>query len=198
MQPTAPNHSLLFGHLLYLKSHLDRLPSDVHYQHAFDAIARENFMNEGAFYMDLWPMSALYLVVVSPRMGIEITQSNPQLHSNRPLLLRRYLKPITGGLTIFDLDEKDWKPWRAVFNKAFQSERMYNLVPNMVSEVQVYAQTLRDYASQQRLCFLDPVTLRFMIVRNPSKQHMCCERMFSAGIVFVISFRKDTDCLFVY
>ncbi|KAJ4347925.1 uncharacterized protein N0V89_009297 [Didymosphaeria variabile] len=161
--PTAPNHSFLFGHLLYLKSVLDRHPKDAHYQFGFAAIAREKFASEGAFYMDLWPMSGLFLTVTSPKVATEITQTNPKLTSDRPQLLRRFLKPITGGLTIFDLDEKDWKPWRAVFNKGFHSERMYGLVPNMVEEVQVFAGALRDHAARDQLCFLDPITLRFTI-----------------------------------
>jgi cytochrome P450 len=131
-RPVTPNHSFRFGHLFYLKSVLDRLPKDIHYQLAFATIARENFFETGAFYMDLWPMSGLMLTIVSPKTGTEITQTNPKLPSERPELLGRFLKPITGGLTIFDLDEKSWKPWRAVFNKGFQSDRMYSLVPHMV------------------------------------------------------------------
>jgi cytochrome P450 len=159
----APNHSFVFGHLLYLKSVLDRLPKDAYYQYGFATIAREAFYDTGAFYMDLWPMSGLFLTIVSPTIGVEVTQTNPKLTSERPKLLRRFLKPITGGLTIFDLDEKEWKPWRAVFNKGFQSDRMYSLVPSMVQEVQVFAGTLRDLAKKGTICSLDPIALRFMI-----------------------------------
>jgi cytochrome P450 len=159
----APNHSFFFGHLLYLKSVLDRLPKDAHYQYGFATIAREVFYDTGAFYMDLWPMSGLFLTVVSPKIGVEITQTNPKLTSERPRLLRRFMKPITGGLTIFDLDEKEWKPWRAVFNKGFQSDRMYSLVPSMVQETQVFAGTLRGLAKKGIICSLDPIILRFMI-----------------------------------
>jgi len=108
-------------------------------------------------------MSGLYLVVVSPKAATEITQTNLKLALDRPKLLRRFLKPITGGPTLFDLDEKDWKPWRAVFNKGFDSDHMYSLVPNMVEEVKVFAQTLQNIAVKEELCFLDPTTLRFTI-----------------------------------
>jgi cytochrome P450 len=142
---------------------LDRLPKDAHYQFAFATIAREELAAGGAFYMDLWPMSGLFLTVVSPNVATEITQTNPKLTSDRPKLLRRFLKPITGGLTIFDLDEKDWKPWRAVFNKGFHSERMYGLVPSMVEEIKVFATTLRQCAAKEEPCFLDPIASRFAI-----------------------------------
>lgn len=165
-KPVAPNHSFYFGHLLFLKSYIDRLPKDAHYQYAFPDIARDHFPNQGAFYMDLWPMSGLYLAIVSPKISTEITQTNPKLHSERPEFLREFFKPISGGLSLFDLDEKDWKPWRAVFNKGFHSDFIYSLVPNMVTEAAVFANTLRGYAARQELCFLDPIALRFAIVRK--------------------------------
>jgi cytochrome P450 len=107
-------------------------------------------------------MSGLFLTVVSPKPAIEITQTNPALTSERPKLLRRFLKPITGGLTIFDLDEKEWKPWRTIFNKGFHSERMYSLVPSMVEETRVFAKKLRSL-TDKGVCFLDPIALRFTI-----------------------------------
>ena len=108
-------------------------------------------------------MSGLYLAIVSPQIGSQVTQLNPNLTSERPKLLRRFLKPITGGPTIFDLDEKSWKPWRAVFNKGFHSDRIMSLVPGMVQEVLVYIETLRSLAEKNEICFLDPITLRFTI-----------------------------------
>ena len=71
-QPVAPGHSFLFGHLLYLKSVLDRLPKNAHYEYAFATIAREEFFENGAFYMDLWPMSGLFFNVVSPQIATQI------------------------------------------------------------------------------------------------------------------------------
>jgi cytochrome P450 len=162
-QPVAPGHSFLFGHLLYLKSVLDRLPKNAHYEYAFATIAREEFLANGAFYMDLWPMSGLFFNVVSPQIATQITQGNPPLTNDRPRLLRRFMKPFTGGLTIFDLDEAEWKPWRAVFNKGFHGDRIMSLVPSMVEETIVYAETLKGLAEKGEMCFLDPLTLRFAI-----------------------------------
>ncbi|KAK4225249.1 hypothetical protein QBC38DRAFT_268495 [Podospora fimiseda] len=87
-----PNHSFLFGHLFYFKSFLDRLPKGAHYQFGFATIAREVFSDTGAFYMDLWPMSGLIFTVVSPPIGVQITQENPALTSERPELLKRFMK----------------------------------------------------------------------------------------------------------
>jgi cytochrome P450 len=161
LQPIAPNHNFLFGHLLLLKKLSDELPKGAHYQYMFCDIARKHFTKEGAFYIDLWPMSALFLAVVSPNTAMQINQPTSSLASERPPLLRRFFKPIAGGTNLFDLPEKEWRPWRAVFNKGFSSEHVSSLVPGMVKETLVYLETLRGHAREGNMFFLDNMTLRF-------------------------------------
>ena len=107
LQLVAPCHSLLFGHLLYLKSLMDRLPKGAHYQYLFYDIAREHFTGEGMYYIDLWPVSGLYIAVVSPQVATQVTQTNHDLSMERHTMLRGCFKPITGGLSLFDLPEKE-------------------------------------------------------------------------------------------
>ena len=78
-------------------------------------------------------------------------------------MIQRFVLPITGGPSLLDLDKKDWKPWRAIFNKGFRGDLMYSLVPHIVEEVQVFANTLRGLADKNEMAFLDPITLRFKI-----------------------------------
>jgi cytochrome P450 len=92
-----------------------------------------------------------------------VTQTNPALHSKRPDFLRKFFKPITGGPSLFDLPEKDWKPWRAVFNRGFQTQRIMSLIPGMVEQTMTYIETLRGLAEKGEMCFLEPPTLRFSI-----------------------------------
>jgi hypothetical protein len=73
LQPVAPGHSFLFGHLLYLKTYLDRIPKDAHYQYAFGEIGLEHFSDTGAYYMDLWPMTGATLLIISPTVGTQVT-----------------------------------------------------------------------------------------------------------------------------
>lgn len=127
----------------------------------FGDIAREHFYNEGAFYLDLWPMSGLFLTVVSPTTAISVTQTNPNLSSERPALLHRFFMPITGGSNLFDLPEKEWKPWRAVFSKGFNPEHILSLVPGIVKETLVYSETLKGLARGGEMFYLDTTTLRF-------------------------------------
>ena len=151
----------MFGHLLYLKTKIDALPKGAHYEYAFGDVARQHFTKEGVFYIDLWPISGLYLTVVSPKAAIQAAQTNSKLSSERPALLSRFFKPIAGGPNLFDLPEQEWKPWRAAFNKAFSKEHVLSLVPGILHETGVYRDTLRKLAKAGELVYLDPVTLRF-------------------------------------
>lgn len=150
----------MFGHLLYLKSMINKLPRNAHYQSAFGDVAREHFSKEGVFYIDLWPVSGLFLAVVSPNVATQI-HANPGMSMERPSLLPRFFKPICGGPSMFDLPEKKWKPWRAVFSRGFSAEHILSLVPGMVDETITYCEILRSLALKGDMFYLDPTTLRF-------------------------------------
>ncbi len=64
---------------------------------------------------------------------------------------------------MFDMREHEWKPLRAVFSKAFSTEHVLSLIPEMVDETMVYSKTLRQLAEEKRLFHLDLITLRFTI-----------------------------------
>lgn len=86
-QPVAPGHNFLFGHLLYLKSVLDKLPKDCHYVYAFADIYREHFQNQDAFYLDLWPLSGIIMEVFSPTMAAAALQTNYEIATSGPDIL---------------------------------------------------------------------------------------------------------------
>ena len=64
---------------------------------------------------------------------------------------------------MFDLPENKWKPWRAVFSKAFSADHKLSLVPGMVEETTVYCHTLKVLALKKAMFDLDSITLRFTI-----------------------------------
>ncbi|PQE04870.1 cytochrome P450 protein [Rutstroemia sp. NJR-2017a BBW] len=161
--PVAPHHSFIFGHLLLLKELNNQLPRGAHYQFMFGDIARKYFLNEGVFYLDLWPMSGLFLT--------------------RPHLLERFFKPIAGGPNLFDLHESQWKPWRAVFAKGFSEQHIFSLVPGIVKETKVYMETLRGLARKGEMFSLDTTTLRFtmdMIGRTILNSELGAQRGYNA------------------
>ena len=158
--PVAPNHSFLFGHLLYLKSKLDALPPNAHYQYALGDIGKEHFTKEGCYYIDAWPVTGLIMVNFSPHIAPHVLQAGT-ISMNRPSLLPRFFKPIAGGRNLFDLGEKEWRPWRAVFVKGFNTEHISSLIPGMVKETEAYCEVLESRAKNGGIFSLDGTTLRF-------------------------------------
>ncbi|KAF5869938.1 putative afln vera monooxygenase protein [Botrytis fragariae] len=132
--PVAPGHSFLFGHLLLLGKMFRRLPKDAHYQYMFGEIYRDHF---------------------------ESTGTNTLIAARKVDLLARFFKPIAGGPCLFDMPEESWRPWRAVFNKAFNNDYFQKLVPGMVKQIEVYKDILREHAEKGDMFYLDTTTLRF-------------------------------------
>jgi cytochrome P450 len=127
----------------------------------FNDIYLENFQKEGLFYLDGWPVSELFLAIMSPNAAITACQTNQKIALNRPNLLPRFFKPIAGGPNLFDMREPEWRPWRVAFSKGFNTEHFLSLVPGMVKETLVYCDTLRDLAKKGEMFYLDNITLRF-------------------------------------
>ena len=158
--PVVPGHNFLFGHLIYLKKRLEALPPKAHYQYALGDIGRDLFTKEGCYYIDAWPITGLIMVNFSPHIAPHVLQAGT-ISMNRPSLLPRFFKPIAGGRNLFDLGEKEWRPWRAVFVKGFNTEHISSLIPGMVRETQAYCKILEDRASGGAVFSLDSTTLRF-------------------------------------
>jgi cytochrome P450 len=136
------------------------LPRDVHKTFLFGEVCRRYFPQQGACYIDLWPFASPFLLVTSPALAAQATQTNMALALERPRELRRWLRPLAGGVSLFDMSADEWRPWRAVFNKGFASAHVLSLVPGMVDECLVYRQKLRQHARDKAMFFLDPLTLR--------------------------------------
>lgn len=160
---------------------MDALPQGAHYELAFGDIFRQYFAKEGVFYLDLWPMSGLFLAVVSPNVATQAAQTS-SISCERPPLLKRFFNPIAGGPNLFDLTENEWKPWRAVFNKGFSSDHSLSLVPGMTKITSTYCDTLRKLAQKEEMVYLDPTTLRFTM------------DMIGKTILYDVQKRKAREC----
>ena len=141
---------------------MDALPTNAHYQYMFADIAHEHFQAEGLFYVDLWPASGMMIVVTSPIVAAQVAQTNMDICYERAFMLRRFFKPIAGGPNLFDMAEREWRPWRAIFAKGFSTEHVTSLVPHVLRETKVYKERLRKLAREGEMFYLDLVTLRFM------------------------------------
>ena len=127
----------------------------------FADIAHEHFQSEGLFYVDLWPASGMMIIVTSPLVATQVAQTNEKICYDRAFMLTRFFKPIAGGPNLFDMAERQWRPWRSIFNKGFSTEQVTNLVPHVLRETEVYKERLRGLAKAREMFYLDLVTLRF-------------------------------------
>jgi cytochrome P450 len=66
-------------------------------------------------------------------------RASPLVH---PPLLRSYYRPLTGGVSFFELPEHQWKPWRTIVKKAFSPAHLNSLVPRIVDECVVFRDLL--------------------------------------------------------
>ena len=142
---------------------LKSMPRKAHKTLLFGDIMRNFFAREGCYYLDLWPFSYPFLMVVSPSIASQATHTCTPIACERPAKLEAFFKPLAGGPNLFDLPEKDWKPWRTIFNKGFSSDNLHSFVPGMVEETQKYRATLTKLVESGELFHLDSVTLRFTI-----------------------------------
>lgn len=104
----------------------------------------------------------MMIVVTSPIVAAQVAQTNMEICYERAFMLRRFFKPIAGGPNLFDMAEREWRPWRAIFAKGFSTEHVTSLVPHVLRETKVYKERLRKLAREGEMFYLDLVTLRFM------------------------------------
>lgn len=152
-----PDHSMAWGHLLTVKQIMNSLPDDAHPFYVFGEASRKF---SGLYYLDLWPFSPPFLMVTSATAAAQVTQ-HTSLAFDRPLALQDWFLPITGGPTLFDMPEKEWRPWRAIFSPGFSNTYLTGLIPHMVEETMIYYTILREHAQRREIFELDTVTLWF-------------------------------------
>lgn len=171
-----PTHNMIWGHLLAVKPTIDGLPNDAHPCYMFGEVSRKF---SGLYYLDLWPFSPPFLMVTSATAAAQATQ-HTQTALNRPLALQDWFLPITGGPTLFDMPEAEWKSWRALFNPGFSNSYLTGLIPQIVEETLVYRDVLSEHARKGDIFRLDTTTLWFtfdLIGRITMYVSLCSKRL---------------------
>ncbi len=150
----------MFGHLLLVKRYTQGLPPGATANYGFIELSQRYYAKQGIMYFDLWPVGSRLIVVTSPALARQATQTNPLLAAQRPAGLRHFFRPLTGGLSLFDMPERDWKPWRALVNKSFGPSYFLALAPRLVEETLVFCDILRQHANKNELFSLSAATRR--------------------------------------
>ncbi|RAL58686.1 hypothetical protein DID88_002992 [Monilinia fructigena] len=156
-----PPHNPFTGHLINLSNAMKGLPTDALKVYFFAALSHK-YSHNGAFYLDLYPFAAPFLVITSPFLANQAVHSTP-LSYRKPDALRTWFWSITGGISMFDAEYDEWKDLRALFSRGFSNKYLMGLVPGIVDEVEIYASGLREKARSGEMIELDGINLRFMI-----------------------------------
>jgi sterigmatocystin biosynthesis cytochrome P450 monooxygenase len=155
-----PPHHAVFGHLQIVGGIMSKLPSDVH-GHLLPHQIRLMFPELGPiFYIDTWPFGPPILAVASLDGVRQITQvhSLPKFHA-----LRDFLRPVTGGSDLVTMEGNEWKQWRNIFNPGFSSSHLRSLIPEMLKDVSIFCEILRDLAEKRDIFLMDPLTTRLSL-----------------------------------
>jgi cytochrome P450 len=155
-----PPHNFAAGHLPSLASIVSLYPKDGIKVYLFGELVRM-FGKSGAVYLDLWPLAEPFLVITSPYLANQVT--NTAIAYEKPDALRTWFHPLAGGISLFDAPAEQWKSLRALFNRGFSANNLLSQIPVMVEETEVYCDILRQHAKKGEMVYLDPINIRFML-----------------------------------
>jgi len=150
-----PPWNPIFGHLLFLRKIMSKLPSDAHPHYLPDQIRRALPDLGPIYYIDAWPFMTPTLVVASPATLSQITQEHvlPKFPA-----IRDFLGPLTSGVDLVSMDGQQWKTWRSVFNPGFSASNLMTLVPGIVEDAEVFCGVLKKRAARGKVFEMKTMT----------------------------------------
>ena len=155
-----PYHPVL-GHIPLMISLVLQLPRDAHAHYLPDQIGRR-YPNLGPiYYLDAWPLAQPILVVTSPEIASQFSQADNLLPKHPGM--RKFMRPVTGGLDLISMDGQTWKTWRGIFNPGFSATHMMSLIPRILEELSVFKDILNGHAEKGDIFFLDEATINASI-----------------------------------
>ncbi len=110
--------------------------------------------------------------VFHPDMMAQFMQENvlPKHH-----IMKAEFGPFTGLRDLLNMEGKEWKSWRAIFNPGFSAKNILMLVPSFLEEIDVFIDSLRGAAdsgeviSMERkttMCTIDIIGRATLYVRS--------------------------------
>ena len=153
-----PPFSWLAGHMLAVKTVMEKLPANAATHYTFADIALQS--KESMFYVDFWPISDPLLVITSPFAAEQL--SKHPIHF-KPSNIVKVMESLTGGPSLLTMPETQWKQWRTIFNPGFSPSYILDQVPKILPEIEVFREKLREQALLNKFFQLDKMTLRFSL-----------------------------------
>ncbi|KAI1339721.1 vera protein [Xylariaceae sp. FL0016] len=149
--PILP-HSLLFGHLpIFADFRAENPPdSNIYNFHKWIIENCKRYWPDRNYpptvvYIDMWPIVDSLAMVMDPAACAQFTQTNSL---PKPNIVKQFLEPLTAANDIVSTDGQVWKTWRSRFNPGFSQRNLTTLLPEILEEMTVFVQILRDLAGE--------------------------------------------------
>ncbi|KAL0935180.1 VerA protein [Colletotrichum truncatum] len=95
-------------------------------------------------YLDLWPvLKAPIVAAYKNTVAAQFTQTK---NLDKHQISLDFMNPLTKGKDIATLQGDEWKKWRGWFNPGFSSRNVSTMVPELIEEIQVFANNLKQRA----------------------------------------------------
>lgn len=142
---------MIFGHLKVMKEFKTEHPPDANILQLQLWIGR-NFKRffpdlddvPPIVYLDLWPLFNDPLAILfDVDMARQLTQTAALPRSR---IQKSLFAALTENLDLFSMEGNEWRVWRSRFNPAFSIRSITAIVPEMIEEVEIFAQGLEQNA----------------------------------------------------
>ncbi|KAH8161792.1 hypothetical protein CIB48_g6450 [Xylaria polymorpha] len=150
--PMLP-HSWLFGHLPIVAQLKNDMPPDISFIlfHSWLAANVKKYFPKldevpPVVYLDMWPFLQDPVVVVFDATSSADFMAARTL--NKHSITRNFLKPLSQNLDILSSHGELWKKWRGAFNPGFSPRNVVAMIPELVEEMQAFADNLENYAGK--------------------------------------------------
>ena len=70
---------------------------------------------------------------------------------------------MTGGNDLVTLEGQEWKTWRTIFSPGFKSGHLTTLVPEIMHDLLIFCENLRELASKPDIVLMDPLTIKLSL-----------------------------------
>lgn len=110
------------------------------------------FFKCGIAYIDSWPFGPPMLAVFHPDMMAQFTQETSLPKAE---LMRIEFQPFTQLNDLVLQEGQEWKKWRSIFNPGFSAKNLLSLVPQLIDEVLVFRDWLKDVAASGQVTKLE-------------------------------------------
>ncbi|KAI8301234.1 hypothetical protein K4K61_009067 [Colletotrichum sp. SAR11_59] len=144
-------HSWITGHLKVMMEFRKEYPGDINIGNFHPWIINnyKRYFPEmdhcpPVIYLDLWPvLKAPIVAAYKNTVAAQFTQTK---NLDKHQISLDFMNPLTKGKDIATLQADEWKKWRGWFNPGFSSRNVSMIVPELIEEIKVFADNLKQRA----------------------------------------------------